>query len=145
MRNNLDNTLKAYCAAQRDWVDRHLASAISIKKPKCFHLVVTNLSPFITCYSWQKYEMAERANLLSLLGGEFPHLDELAKKLSGKVDLWVAHSLGSEVFSLFRLWQTRRLLTPWLLTSNLSMPFTGAFSRRPRLCCTHWGTIPPPR
>jgi hypothetical protein len=143
MRKNMVKSFQEYSAAPQAWVDRHLASANNIPIQKEFHLVVTNFSPFITCFSWQDYEMAERANLLSLLGGDFPHLDNLFNNLSGSVCLSVAHSLGSEVFSLFRLWQTRHSITPWLLTSNLSMPFSGAFSHRPRLCCPHCGTIHP--
>lgn len=122
----------------KKWHERHHASSPSIPVPSDgnYFLVASNFCPFITFYEWTNserdkcYRSAERANLLCQLDGEFQYLDDLAESLKDSQQvIWVGHGLHSEVFVLFRLWQRRHKLTPWLLTANLARPYrwgTGA-------------------
>ena len=127
MRRMMDLTFDSYSKAPRSWFDRKIASSASIPLPRKsagglyqYHLVATNFCPFITFQEWQTNWEPYRADILSRLDARFSHLDDLAILLRNYEPVWVAHTICSEVPSLFRLWQTAQGIEPWLLTCNLN-------------------------
>jgi hypothetical protein len=93
-----------------------------------FHLVMTNLSPWITNDSWASdIDPAPAADLLvsppyclgtaSLPPNPFGHLDDFYKKLGDQVTLWIGHGL-EVVSSHFRLFVQKHQIDNWLLTAN---------------------------
>jgi hypothetical protein len=135
MRQMVNMTLDSYYSDPEAWTVRQLASSPNISLPSrgnySYLLLATNFCPFLTFESWQDYWEPYRAAWLSVLGGEFVHLDDLRALLPDGF-LWVAHNIGSEVPVLFRLWQTRRCLRNWLLTYNLNrMNPPGSLPKKP--------------
>ena len=93
-----------------------------------FHLVMTNLSPWITNDSWASgIGAAPAADLLAspphCLKKSSPppspldHLDDFYKQLGIKVELWIGHGLEA-VSPHFRLFVNKHRIAKWLLTAN---------------------------
>ena len=92
-----------------------------------FHLVMTNLSPWITNNSWSAIDPALAADLLvsppHLHSGLniYGHISDLKKSIDDQDEaLWVGHNLGGEVPSTFRFICTNLLIKRWLLVAMIS-------------------------
>lgn len=111
---------------------RSCLASLGMRSPilpgKDFHLVMTNLSPWITKDSWASdIDAAPAADLLvspphysrasSLPANPFDHLDDLCNTLGDNVTLWIGHGL-KVVSSHFRLFTQRNRIGKWLLTAN---------------------------
>lgn len=94
-----------------------------------FHLVMTNLSPWITTHSWESQLCADSSGIgahllahpphgLSTVGSPFEHLDDLKTHLE-EVALWIGHGRAT-VPSHFRIFVEKHRINNWLLTGNLS-------------------------
>ena len=96
-----------------------------------FHLVMTNLSPWITTKSWASViyntNPADSSDLLASPphwlrtthppSSPFDHLDDLWKHLKNEVVLWIGHGLVV-VWPHFRLFSHNNQINDWLLTAN---------------------------
>ncbi|MGA8574336.1 MAG: hypothetical protein WB609_01455 [Candidatus Cybelea sp.] len=88
------------------------------------HLIMTNVSPFITLMQWQEHARrtpeACKALITSYAGG---HLDELFDRLGNSIDLWMGHSAiaGTRwVWPHFADFVKRKSIGEWLLCGNLN-------------------------
>lgn len=91
-----------------------------------FHLVMTNLSPWITKYSWNTSLPAPvGAELLvhpphsasAPCATPFGHLDDLFAVLGNEVFLWIGHGLDS-VPDHFRMFLAKHRIADWILIAN---------------------------
>ena len=138
MRRCLDDTFAAYSNNPADWTQRCLASddAIAVGPQlarSSYILIATNFSPLITYLSWQNYPPQYRAHMLTLFNAGFDYLDNLLAVLNTNgvgIFVHVGHGLHSEVPALFRQWQTKHRIKPWMITANLARPFPKSTAKR---------------
>ena len=112
------------------WQQSCLAS-MTMKSPILarpdFHLVMINLSPWITNTSWGAIDAAPGAGLLispphclgtsSSSSKPFDHLDDFHKMFSSEVTLWIGHGLAV-VAAHFLMFVQKHHIGNWLLTAN---------------------------
>lgn len=126
MRAATDATLDAYCFAPQTWVTNDYASGPrlwpaphGVAMNHDYHLVATNLSPFISRKRWLDHTPVDQASLRSAWPTT-DHLDDLARLLNNQADpLWIGHGKAA-VWGDFRKWQKSLGVRRWLLTHNLS-------------------------
>lgn len=88
------------------------------------HLIMTNVSPFITLKQWQDQTRRNPHACKSLID-DYPtqHLDGLFERLGDSIDLWMGHSaIGGTpwVWPPFASFIQRHNIEEWLLCGNLN-------------------------
>ena len=129
-RGALESYFQNYSRNPKAWFYNCLASNTAIRLPgkDAFHLVATNLCPWITQRQWSNKGLSEpiRADILvhppgfSPVRPLFQHLDQLASVLGSESVVWVGHGLDA-VSQLFRVFTEKHAIPNWLITQNLSM------------------------
>ncbi|RYD85658.1 MAG: hypothetical protein EOP84_01760 [Verrucomicrobiaceae bacterium] len=139
-----ETVIQSFNSRRNEWVKACLASPrlgtpllkVQAKTSlEAFHLVMTNLSPWITTVPWVggMWDTGRHAVAADLLanppyrdcdcrsGGFFPHLYDLYELLDSSTAVWIGHGKKA-VWSHFRLFVERCGPTNWLLAPNLSRP-----------------------
>ncbi len=112
-----------------------------------YHLVMTNLSPWITTESWSTIAEADGRHITADLlaspptrdTGElrypYEHIRELKERLerieSGRPVLWIGHGT-QDVWEHFRMLMTQMGVTDWLLAADLCYPKSPTYLERAR-------------
>jgi hypothetical protein len=91
--------------------------------PPC-HLIMTNVSPFITLHQWQDQTRRTPEACRTLVDDySAQHLDALFACLGDSIDLWMGHSAidGTQwVWPTFAEFVKRNRIAEWLLCGNLN-------------------------
>ncbi len=88
------------------------------------HLIMTNVSPFITLNQWRDQTRRTPRACMDLINGySVQHLDGLFERLGDTIDLWMGHSAidGTRwVWPAFADFVKRYNISTWLLCGNLN-------------------------
>ena len=131
LKGRIKSAVDHACLKLAEWRDCALApvGGTVSKLPEDFHIVLTNLSPWITVQWWQRDMCVEAPARGSELlahppfkpahaGWPFDHLEALHRELGDSVLLWIGHGKETVVPHWHPIVQ-RLALKHWLLVGNL--------------------------
>lgn len=148
--NEYERAYLKSCHQHRDvWVNSALCSPVlppdlltdALGEIRPYHLVMTNLSPWITTDSWSTIAAADGQNLTAdlLVAApaktlrEYAHIFALKKRLKAAEMpvVWIGHGKDF-VWEHFRGLMRQLDLENWMLAANLAYPISSGFLDKPR-------------